>query len=111
MTHARLSLAALMAVLPLGLALTLNPARGEDATLIARALAAAGARDWAGADAAAARSGPLAVDLVLWQRLRAGQGSWPEYRDFARRNPAITEIDAVTDQLLEAVGVRHDQLS
>ena len=87
MTHARLSLAALMAVLPLGLALTLTPARGEDATLIARALAAAGARDWAGADAAAARSGPLAVDLVLWQRLRAGQGSWPEYRDFARRNP------------------------
>ena len=75
MTHARLSLAALMAVLPLGLALTLTPARGEDATLIARALAAAGARDWAGADAAAERSGPLAVDLVLWQRLRAGQGS------------------------------------
>lgn len=31
--------------------------------------------------------------------------------DFARRNPAITEIDAVTEQLLEAVGVRHDQLS
>ena len=54
MTHARLSLAALMAALPLGLALTLTPARGEDATLIARALAAAGARDWLGADAAAA---------------------------------------------------------
>ncbi|KGJ09818.1 hypothetical protein IX54_16395, partial [Paracoccus sanguinis] len=39
----------MMAVLPLGLALTLTPARGEDATLIARALAAAGARDWGGA--------------------------------------------------------------
>ena len=46
----------------------------------------AAAKDWAGADALAARSGPIAVDLVLWQRLRAGQGSWPEYRDFATRH-------------------------
>ena len=56
------------------------------AAVLYRALAAAGARDWAAADAAARQSGPMAVDLVLWHRLRAGQGTWPEYRDFAARN-------------------------
>ena len=63
------------------------PAAAEDAASIRRALAAAAARDWPAADAAASQSGPMAVDLVLWQRLRAGQGTWPEYRDFAARNP------------------------
>lgn len=62
------------------------PARAEDAAALSRALSAAAARDWAAADAAARASGPVAVDLILWQRLRAGQGTWTEYRDFARRN-------------------------
>src|SRR5690606_21053485 len=38
------------------------------------------------ATAEADASGPIARDLIQWQRLRAGQGSWPEYRDFAARN-------------------------
>ena len=62
------------------------PALAENATAMKRALAAAGAKDWTGAEAAARQSGPLAVDLVLWQRLRAGQGTWTDYRDFAARN-------------------------
>lgn len=74
--------AAALALL-LGLA---APAGAEDAGHLARALAAAGARDWTGAMAEADASGPLARDLVLWQRLRAGQGAWAEYRDFAARN-------------------------
>ncbi|WP_157115221.1 lytic transglycosylase domain-containing protein [Paracoccus contaminans] len=75
-------------LLPFALALlTAAPACAEDAALIARALAAAGARDWAGAETAARASGPMALDLVLWQRLRAGQGSWAEYRGFAARHP------------------------
>ena len=37
-----------------------------------------------------------ALDLILWQRLRAGQGTWPEYRDFAARHgdwPGLAEAD------------------
>ncbi|PZO64047.1 MAG: lytic transglycosylase [Paracoccus denitrificans] len=63
------------------------PTYAEDAGALGRALAAASQRDWAGADRAARESGPIATDLILWQRLRAGQGTWPEYRDFAARNP------------------------
>lgn len=75
----------------LGLALALAaslapPAMAEDAGHISRALAAAGQRDWALAASEAAASGPVARDLILWQRLRAGQGNWAEYRDFAARN-------------------------
>ena len=48
-----------------------RPAAAEDGGALASAWAAAAAKDWAGADALAARSGPIAVDLVLWRRLRA----------------------------------------
>ncbi|WP_323716680.1 lytic transglycosylase domain-containing protein [Paracoccus aminovorans] len=72
-------------LLALGLGLA-APAQAEDAAHLSRALAAAGMRDWAGAAAEARASGPIAGDLIAWQRLRAGQGSWPEYRDFAARN-------------------------
>ena len=68
------------------LALSTASALAEDAAQISRALAAASMRDWPAAEAEAARSGPMALDLILWQRLRAGQGTWPEYRDFAARH-------------------------
>ncbi len=74
-----------MAVLALAASLG-TPARAEDAGQLAQALAAAGRRDWPAATALAAASGPVSSDLIGWQRLRAGQGSWPEYRDFAARN-------------------------
>lgn len=59
------------------------PAFAEDLTGMRQALNAAVRRDWTAASASAAQSGPVAEDLVLWQRLRAGQGTWAEYRDFA----------------------------
>ncbi|WP_374633187.1 transglycosylase SLT domain-containing protein [Paracoccus sp. (in: a-proteobacteria)] len=68
------------------LALMAAPALAEDAAQIGRALAAAAQRDWPAAGLEAAKSGPMALDLVMWQRLRAGQGAWPEYRDFALRH-------------------------
>ncbi|SIQ37924.1 soluble lytic murein transglycosylase [Paracoccus thiocyanatus] len=71
----------------LGLALGLGQmAAAEDAGHLSRALAAAGMRDWTAATVEAEASGPIARDLIAWQRLRAGQGDWPEYRDFARRH-------------------------
>ena len=75
-----------------------RPAAAEDGGALASAWAAAAAKDWAGADALAARSGPIAVDLVLWQRLRAGQGTWPEYRDFAARNPDWPGMDLLVQR-------------
>lgn len=61
------------------------PAAAENRRDMTDALLAAGRRDWPAAQMAAQASGPIAVALVDWQRLRAGQGSWPEYRDFADR--------------------------
>ncbi len=90
--------------LALGLGLA-APAGAEDATRLARALAAADRRDWTGAEAEARASGPLALDLVAWQRLRAGQGNWPEYRDFAARNgdwPGMALLYKRGDGLLRA---------
>ena len=73
-------------VLALAAVFAALPAMAEDKDQLARALAAAGARDWTAATEAAGRSGPMAVALIDWQRLRAGQGAWAEYRDFAARH-------------------------
>ncbi|MFV0411041.1 MAG: lytic transglycosylase domain-containing protein [Paracoccus sp. (in: a-proteobacteria)] len=61
-----------------------QPANAESLPDATRALNAAGARDWARAEAAAAQSGPLAEALVSWSRLRAGQGDFADYLAFAR---------------------------
>ncbi|HHW33492.1 MAG TPA: lytic transglycosylase domain-containing protein [Paracoccus solventivorans] len=78
---------AVLALAVAGVTAPLSGARAEDGAAVARALAAAGAQDWVAAEASARQSGALALDLVAWQRLRAGQGVWAEYLDFARRNP------------------------
>ncbi|WP_415392411.1 transglycosylase SLT domain-containing protein [Paracoccus sp. SJTW-4] len=77
---------AVLALAVAGVTVPLPGARAEDGAAVARALAAAGAQDWVAAEASARQSGALALDLVTWQRLRAGQGVWAEYLDFARRN-------------------------
>ena len=71
-------------VLAFSLALGLKPVLAEDAAALGRALAHSSQRDWAQAQMQAASSGPLALALIQWQRLRAGQGDWPEYLAFAR---------------------------
>lgn len=60
-------------------------ARADDPEALRAALAAAGARDWAAAETQARQAGPLAFDLVEWHRLRAGQGSFADFADFADR--------------------------
>lgn len=71
-------------MLALGLNPGVNSAVAEDARALARALAHSSQRDWTAAQAQAATSGPMASDLIQWQRLRAGQGTWPEYLAFAK---------------------------
>lgn len=73
----------------LAFALTLaaaSPVAAENLYDMTSALHAAAKRDWAGAAQAATASGPIAESLVAWQQLRAGQGSWAEYRDFAAKH-------------------------
>ncbi|MEO1540199.1 MAG: lytic transglycosylase domain-containing protein [Pseudomonadota bacterium] len=52
------------------------------------AFEAAEINDWVQAFRFAERVGdPLALDLILWTRLREGQGDWWEYPDFLRKHP------------------------
>lgn len=66
--------------------LTAAPAAAQTDPL-RTALDLAGQRDWAGAAAAVAPLGPVAADLVEWQRLRAGDGTLTEYESFLARRP------------------------
>ena len=67
-------------LLTVALALSTPPARAADAAALAAALSAAQAGDWDGAAAAARPAGSIAADLIEWQRLRAGQGSFDAHR-------------------------------
>lgn len=69
------------------LALAPQTGTAEDAAAIALALSAADAGDWAIAQAAAARSGPMAQALLDWQALRAGRGEFADYLAFLRAHP------------------------
>lgn len=109
----------------LALALTMAvpltaPAGAENLRDMNGALLSAARRDWTEAAQAAARSGPLAVSLVDWQRLRAGQGTWPEYRDFAtghadwpgmdlfyRRGDALLRADLPPAEVIAWFGTRR----
>ena len=62
-------------------------AGAQDSRVLARALILSEGKDWAGAQAMADRAGPLASDVVRWQRLREGDGTFREYLDFLTRRP------------------------
>lgn len=61
------------------------PAHADEAGALRTALAAAGARDWAGAAAAARGAGDAGADIIEWMRLRAGEGTLTEYEAFLAR--------------------------
>ncbi|MXU64157.1 lytic transglycosylase domain-containing protein [Oceanomicrobium pacificus] len=59
----------------------------EKGDMLAAALNATKSEDWSGAQALVDRArDPVASDIILWKRLRAGEGTWAEYRDFLSRN-------------------------
>lgn len=60
-------------------------ALADDVAALARAMTAIAAGDWAVAVNEGAASGPLARDIVEWHRLRASQGTFAEYADYAER--------------------------
>ena len=89
MTRTRL-LVALVAV-----SLCFLPAalRADDAQALSRALAAGAAGQWDQAEAEGRAAGPLAFDIVEWQRLRTGKGSFADYADFAARRSDWPGLD------------------
>lgn len=64
-----------------------GPAGAEDAAALRQALATGESGDWPVAMGQARLSGPVATDILDWQRLRAGAGTFAEARDFLGRNP------------------------
>lgn len=66
-------------------------------------LARAAAGDWAGAAAAVQGAGPVARDIVEWQRLRAGQGLLGDYESFLARRPDWPGLPYLRRQGEEAV--------
>jgi soluble lytic murein transglycosylase len=54
---------------------------------LAEALRLSSAKDWPAALSKAETEGPIARDIVEWQRLRAGDGLLGEYEDFFKRRP------------------------
>ncbi|MGB8623155.1 MAG: lytic transglycosylase domain-containing protein, partial [Paracoccaceae bacterium] len=50
-------------------------------------MAAVRADEWEKARSLARPEGQVALDIVEWRRLRAGEGEFPDYVDFLKRNP------------------------
>lgn len=62
------------------------PLTAQEAPLVA-IMKAVRADEWDSANALARAEGRLALDIVAWRALRAGVGTFDDYRDFAARNP------------------------
>ncbi|HUF57086.1 MAG TPA: lytic transglycosylase domain-containing protein [Thermohalobaculum sp.] len=90
------------------LAIQVVPARAVDldaarqqAGIVAEALARGAKGDWSGAEATARKSADVLVhDIVLWRKLRAGQGSVLEYQSFVTRRGTFPGIDILTEVVL-----------
>ena len=61
--------------------------RAEPVSPIAAAFRIMGEGDWNGATLQAGKAGQIGADIITWHRLRAGQGTFAEYRAFLNRHP------------------------
>ncbi len=80
-------------------------ARADDPAALRLALDAVAAKDWDAALTRARASGPLAFDIIEWHRLRAGEGSFADYADFALRRadwPGMALLRRRAETTLEA---------
>ncbi|MDH5451863.1 MAG: lytic transglycosylase domain-containing protein [Paracoccaceae bacterium] len=83
-----------------------EPARADNPSLLADALRSASAKDWEAATAKSRTAGPLAADIITWQRLRDGSGELAEYRDFLARHadwPGLPYLREKGEAVLGAV--------
>ncbi len=81
---------ALTLTLLLGLA---APALRAEDSPFSRAVDAMADRDWETAMQLATEAGPVARDLVIWTRLREGQGPFADYVTFLSRHPDWPGLD------------------
>jgi len=72
-----------------------SPASAAEPDLLSQVMRQVRADNWAAAAALAEKAGPVASDIVLWRKLRAGEGEFGEYRDFLARNPDWPGLDRV----------------
>ncbi len=72
-------------LLCLALLLPAPVVRADDAAALKAALSLAASKDWEAALAAAPEG--LGRDVVLWQKLRAGEGLLGDYEEFLKRHP------------------------
>ena len=83
---ARLALAALLAM-PIATVAQSQITSEEADKVIAAAVEAAYREDWPKAERLAREfADPDALDMIAWWRLRAGDGTWPQYQGFLERN-------------------------
>ena len=84
---ARLALAALTAMPIATVAQSQSTSSEEADKIIAAAVEAAYRDNWPKAERLAREFGdPDALDLIAWWKLRAGDGTWPQYQGFLERN-------------------------
>lgn len=78
----------------------------EEGDLLASALSAVENDDWVTADHLSDQmSDPVGKDMIVWSRLRAGEGEWWEYKDFLARNPdwpGLKRLRRVAEGVIDA---------
>lgn len=85
---------AMLRALGFALALSATPLAAQQGPKpLSSALAAVRAGNWDNAAAIARRAGPVAESLVEWHRLRAGEGTMAEVRDFVSAHPDWPGLD------------------
>lgn len=77
----------------LGIALVITTISAADAARLDDALTAARKDDWPTAQRLARGDGEVAVAIIEWHRLRAGEGTFQEYRGFLQRHPDWPGLD------------------
>ena len=88
------------------------PVRAQDATsAYAAAEVAMQADDWAQAEALVVAAGPVARDLVTWNKLRAGEGIFPEYQAFLAARPDWPGLERLRARGEEAIPVGFDPVA
>ncbi|PTW48416.1 lytic transglycosylase domain-containing protein [Rhodovulum kholense] len=84
------------------------PVLAAEPTALAKAMVAVRADRWAEARQLARPAGQVALDIVEWRRLRAGEGSLDDYRAFLARNPDWPGLDKVRTSGEGAIGAGDD---
>ena len=84
----------------------------ENGDLLSSALAAMAEKDWVTAEHFAGKiSDSAAADLVLWERLRQGEGSWDEYERFLAEHADWPGLQRLRRAGEEVIPRNHDPVS